>query len=367
MSDSSLSDGPPSGATLEHALRRAVQNVYTSGDLEQLTLKRIRKAAEEDLDLQDGHFKQDTVWKEKSKAIIESEVEAHAAVASHDALARSKDPNSTKSKGPPTNIAKAQSAKRSIKRTSAEAENPKKRRRKSTQDGLDDGPPPEDLSGSDGGGIRRKPLTTRPNKGRVQPAKVSESDASDGEAGKLESKTKATSKESEARDAGGAESESEMSVLLDEEPKAKIHRRKSSPNQLTSKKLSDPKSKKEPKQVQDPDAEEIKRLQGWLVKCGIRKMWYKELSSYDNSKSKIRHLKGMLAEAGMTGRYSVDKANAIREERELKADLEAVQEGAKHWGKVDSEEESNGKPRRRLARGLKELDFLNDDDGEETD
>ena len=158
-----------------------------------------------------------------------------------------------------------------------------------------------------------------------------------------------------------------MSVLLDEEPKAKIQRQNSSPKQPTSKKLSNPKSKKDPKQVQDPDAEEIKRLQGWLVKCGIRKMWYKELSSYDNPKSKIRHLKGMLAEAGMTGRYSVDKANAIREERELKADLEAVQEGAKHWGKVDSEEESNGKPRRRLARGLKELDFLNDDDGEETD
>lgn len=74
MSDSSLSDGPPSDATLEQALRQAVQNVYKTGDLEQLTVKRIRKAAEEDLDLQDGYFKEDTVWKDKSKAIIESEV-----------------------------------------------------------------------------------------------------------------------------------------------------------------------------------------------------------------------------------------------------------------------------------------------------
>lgn len=74
MSESSLSDGPPSDATLEQALRHAVQNVYKSGDLEQLTVKRLRKAAEEDLDLQAGFFKQGAAWKEKSKAIIESEV-----------------------------------------------------------------------------------------------------------------------------------------------------------------------------------------------------------------------------------------------------------------------------------------------------
>lgn len=34
----------------------------------------------------------------------------------------------------------------------------------------------------------------------------------------------------------------------------------------------------------------------------------------------------------MTGRYSNEKAKRIKEERELAADLEAVQEGAKVWG-----------------------------------
>lgn len=215
--------------------------------------------------------------------------------------------------------------------------------------------------------IRRRPPTTRPRKGRAQPAEAPAEDASDSEARQPESEPKATSKEAEASDADGAGSESEMSVVFDEEPKPKTKRRKSSPSQSRSKKVSNPKSRKGSEQVKDPDAEEIKRLQGWLIKCGIRKIWHKELSPYDNSKSKIRHLRGLLADAGMTGRYSVDKANAIKEERELKADLEAVQEGAKHWGKVDSEGEANGKPKRRLARGLKELDFLNDDDGEETD
>ena len=88
MSDSSLSDEPPSDATLEQALRQAVQNVYKKGDLEQLTVKRIRKAAEQDLDLQDGYFKEGIAWKEKSKAIIESEAVRNKLQISHNIARR---------------------------------------------------------------------------------------------------------------------------------------------------------------------------------------------------------------------------------------------------------------------------------------
>ena len=79
----------------------------------------------------------------------------------------------------------------------------------------------------------------------------------------------------------------------------------------------------------------------------------------------------MLTEAGMTGRYSQEKAKQIREERELKQDLEMVQEGAKQWGAEEDdedEESSNAQRQRRLAnRGRKSLAFLEDEDGEETD
>lgn len=175
--------------------------------------------------------------------------------------------------------------------------------------------------------------------------------------------------------AAAHDSDSEMSVLIDEEPKRKSKSRKSdstkstskSTTKSTSKKAGTSKASKGTENPADPDAEEIKRLQGWLVKCGCRKMWYKELAPYDTPKLKIRHLKEMLSDIGMSGRYSIEKATQIREERELKADLEAVQEGEKQWGKDESEEENTSKPRRRLARGLKELDFLNDDDGAETD
>ena len=162
--------------------------------------------------------------------------------------------------------------------------------------------------------------------------------------------------------------DSEMSEVLDEDPKAKGRKRKSD-SAKPARRTGNLKGKKDSEQSTDPNAEEIKRLQGWLIKCGIRKMWHRELAPYDNSKAKIHHLKKLLADAGMTGRYSAEKAKQIKDERELQADLEAVQEGAKQWGKAETEreDETPGKPKRRLARGLQELDFLKDEDGEETD
>ena len=74
MSDSDLSEPPPSAATLELALRRAVDRIYDQGNAEDLTFKRIRKAAEERLDLEDGFYKSRPTWKDKSKAIIESQI-----------------------------------------------------------------------------------------------------------------------------------------------------------------------------------------------------------------------------------------------------------------------------------------------------
>lgn len=159
------------------------------------------------------------------------------------------------------------------------------------------------------------------------------------------------------------ESDSEMSIVLDEPPK-----RKKKDTVLGNTKISSTsKAGKKSEPHTDPNAEEIKRLQGWLVKCGVRKLWGKELAPYDTPKLKIRHLRDMLSKIGMTGRFSAERAKQIREERELKADLEEVQEGAKLWGKEETGEDTSVKPRRRLARSFLELDFLNSDEGEETD
>ena len=169
------------------------------------------------------------------------------------------------------------------------------------------------------------------------------------------------------------DSESDMSVVIDEKPtrKGKTKGSKSrSGKPLPNKVPKSQASKKTDDKPVDANADEIKRLQGWLIKCGIRKMWYRELAPYDTPKLKIQHLKEMLSDAGMTGRYSLERATQIRNERELKAELEAVQEGDKHWGRNESDgEEGPVKPRRRrLAKGLQELDMiLNGSGGEETD
>ncbi|KAI3175689.1 hypothetical protein DTO046C5_2372 [Penicillium roqueforti] len=61
----------------------------------------------------------------------------------------------------------------------------------------------------------------------------------------------------------------------------------------------------------------------------------------------------MLQDAGMTGRPSQEKANQIREERELKADLEQIQQGAKQWGAVsDEDNDEEAKPRRSVMNGF---------------
>lgn len=160
------------------------------------------------------------------------------------------------------------------------------------------------------------------------------------------------------------DSESEMSVVMDEEPKPARKRSKSTETAgKKEKKKAVPKAKGKDQEV-DPDQEEIKRLQGWLVKCGIRKMWWRELQPYETPKAKIKHLKEMLEDAGMTGRYSLDKAKAIRDERELKADLEMIQQGAKHWGTGVEEGGDEPPPRRAVARGRQALAFLEDEEEE---
>lgn len=212
-------------------------------------------------------------------------------------------------------------------------------------------------------------LDTKPNpkQKRTSPGKVASKKSYASSTGGInEQSTGASADNINQLETGkGAESESEMSVVLDEPPKRKKRDTVSRKNVAKSSEIS--KAGKRPETSADPNAEEIKRLQGWLVKCGVRKIWGKELAPYDTPKLKIRHLRALLSQIGMTGRFSAEKAKQIREERELRADLEEVQQGAKLWGTEETGEDSFVRPRRRLARGFTELDFLNSDEGAETD
>lgn len=167
--------------------------------------------------------------------------------------------------------------------------------------------------------------------------------------------------------AAGHDSESEMSVVLDEAPPKRKKSTSIGPKTKTQPKAKAAKPAK-PSELSEEE-QTIKRLQGELLKCGVRKLWHRELATYDTPKAKINHLKQMLKDVGMTGRFSEQKAKAIKERRELEADLEAVQEGAKQWGDEredngESEAEATARPQRRAAAN-RFVDFGEDDDDDD--
>ncbi|RHZ51924.1 putative transcriptional regulator [Aspergillus thermomutatus] len=343
-SDSNQSAAPsiPSDEALEKALRDAVAKIYQSGKMEELTVKRVRLAAERALGLEEGFFKADDVWKLKSEQVIKDEVEVQDRLAQEPAQEEDEEVEEDEQDipSPPPKTAKP------TKRTKSTITSKSRKRRKT------ESPEPKVADDEDTGALSdsedevKKP-TGRQSKTRSERASA-ESDAT-----------------KEATDAEKVDSESEMSVVLDEEPKPSRKRGKSA--ESTSQKGKKKASAKAQDAGLDPNEAEIKRLQGWLVKCGIRKVWSRELAPYDTPKAKIKHLKDMLKDAGMDGRYSIEKAKQIKEKREFEADLAMIKEGEKQWGRGSVEEESDSnRPRRRLNRGRQTLAFL-ESDGEETD
>ncbi|KAL5337319.1 hypothetical protein BJX70DRAFT_248682 [Aspergillus crustosus] len=344
-SEPNESDTPPQplDKELERALRDAVAKIYQSGKMENLTVKRVRIAAEKELQLEEGFYKSNGDWKSRSDQIIKDEVEVQ------DAAAQELKKEEEEDQASPLSTTKP--AKRAKSNSSATA----RKRRKTS---------PESDVGSvlDVDSVEK---TTKSTESKARPKKVVPDLAEEIISDDLESGEEQSSGSPKRPTKIVDHSESEMSVVLDEEPKPKRQRQKKSAGTASVK------AKKAPAKAKDADADpiqaEIKRLQGWLIKCGIRKMWARELAPFETPKAKVKHLKDMLKGAGMDGRFSLEKARQIKEERELREDLEIVQEGAKRWGNETAEDGSDdGQPRRRLNRGRQALAFL-ESDGEETD
>ncbi|KAK5625766.1 hypothetical protein RRF57_001482 [Xylaria bambusicola] len=154
------------------------------------------------------------------------------------------------------------------------------------------------------------------------------------------------------------DSDSSLSSVLDEPPPKKRKGRGAAKEA--------PKSKQSTPKELTGDEVEIKKLQGQLVKCGVRKIWGIELKKYDSdSKAKIRHLRNMLRDVGMDGRFSEAKAREIKERRELMGELEAVNEMNELWGL----EGRGGRASRSKAvrKSLKEESDEDDDDDDDDD
>ena len=68
-----MAHSPPSDSVLEKALRDVVRDTFRRGDHANLTVKRMRTAAEENVGLQHDFFRYNEFWKTRSKEVIEEE------------------------------------------------------------------------------------------------------------------------------------------------------------------------------------------------------------------------------------------------------------------------------------------------------
>ncbi|CAI6335284.1 unnamed protein product [Periconia digitata] len=350
MSDSE-SAYAPSEADISRALIDAVVSIYKSGNEADLTIKRVRARVETEFGLPSGLLKKPG-WGDKTRTVITEAVEKYC---QEDAEELPTPPPKETKKAPKE---KTQGVKRKAAATPKKALKRRKPFSSDEESELSEEEPP------------KKPAWRQ--------KKVVEDEESDGE--EETRPVKAIAQEEDGEDDGDVAmqtpppakaqdegSDSEMSVLIDESPVKKRQKSSQKPAK-EKKKVSAPKTTKAKpasKVDDDPNQAEIKRLQGWLVKCGIRKVWGKELAKCDTPKDKIRHLKGLLSDAGMEGKFSVEKAAKIKEQREFAKDLEEIQAGEAAWGK--QEVTQTGRPRRAANRPPPKVEFpkFSDDEEEE--
>ncbi|KAF2724207.1 hypothetical protein K431DRAFT_291727 [Polychaeton citri CBS 116435] len=359
MSDSDASERSArsmSDEQIERCLGEIVRDALKND--EEVTINSARSKAEAKLDLEEG-FLRNAAWKQRSKDIISAVVE---------------NPESPKAlEKAPTKATPKTGSKRKLQGATSK----NKRRKKVASESEES--EAEALVESDEGDTEPQP-TRRQSRSKKTATSEDQPDNEatvpahgNGQAGDQGSDDESslseppkTSAEPETKAAAGdaaANDSSDFSSVIDEPiPQKKKKRQKKSPSTSVTPKPATKRSAKgktaSAKEV-SPDDEEIKRLQGWLLKCGIRKVWGKELKRFDTSREKVGHLKSLLDDVGMTGRYSQEKARQIKESRELAAELAEAKAFNETWGHnedAESDASDGEKPRRRLKpRGLVDL------------
>jgi hypothetical protein len=69
-----LSQNSQSDKKLESGLREAVATIFQKGNLNDVTVKKVRTMAESIMGLEEGYFKGHEKWKSKSDKLIKDEV-----------------------------------------------------------------------------------------------------------------------------------------------------------------------------------------------------------------------------------------------------------------------------------------------------
>ncbi|CVK87184.1 uncharacterized protein FMAN_05690 [Fusarium mangiferae] len=357
----------PSEDEIEQALLDATYQVYQATP-DETTVNKVRKQTEENLSLDDGFFSS-AEWKQKSKSLIKDRVEklmdGWVPDSNKNADSDREDKTGVKRSSPDVESPepKPKRQKRVTKpRPKSKSKKANKKEESDIETDLESKPSVSselselsDLSEEEKPQKKRKRAAPKHKSKAVELEEGDEEDAIKSESevpgdnddevenGELTSE-KATSSTKPQNSEDGEEGskgdeikpvvdeEDEYSDVIDEPVKPK--RKRKDKKEAGSKPAKATKvATKKAATSDDPNTEEIKRLQGQLTKCGVRKLWHNELKKYgDDTKAKIRHLRKMLTDIGMDGRFSEAKAREIKERRELLAEVESAQEMSALWG-----------------------------------
>ncbi|KAK4182897.1 hypothetical protein QBC35DRAFT_395048 [Podospora australis] len=414
----------PAEKAIVAELADAVRRIYNGPDRDNLTVNYVRQAVEEKLGFDDGFLKEGD-WKAKSKDAIHSalqEAENAEPPSSLPVAPSPKPPAKRKAKADPKNGAgnRNKRAKKSplpepsedeLSEISEPGDNgsdsdsdlsepiPKKRKvakkpankKRIVSDDEDTDPSEKNTPAKPTGKPDTKNKMPKPARvndtselSSIEPPALSDedgaakkdeddgselSDVIDDAPPKSKQKAKSQPKASpvtlaEEEDKGN-ETSSSLSSVIDDGPPTK---RKSKSKDPVKKKAAASTGRKKGGAATEvsPDEAQIKTLQSQLKKCGVNKVWAFEFKKRgdDTPKAKIRRLKEALAEIGMTGRFSEARAKEIKEQRELMADVDAVQQYDQTFGL-----NASGRRARRAGAAKTNLreSFGSDDDDDDED
>ncbi|KAI0058864.1 hypothetical protein BV25DRAFT_1993968 [Artomyces pyxidatus] len=344
--------------------RQTAETAKEEGKLDELTHRLVRKTVEEALSLEPGTLEDDEYKRAMKDAVMgiiqrdgSEDAGTEEAQAVQNKRKRKSDDTPSKETSSPTKVTKERlpgrprpSLKKQFKSaefvtdsdTDEEPEASSSKSKKVESDVEMDNVSPKKKA-------KRAPKAAPSAKPRAKPAsRKSETGASSTARGRTKSKYKSAelvdsdsdalsdakvpsgSKADTAGQSKGAAKEdqdSEPEAPMVEEPPKKKGRTKAKAAEKPAKPKAEPKAKRGKKAAQElsKDEETIKRLKSIVVACGVRKIWTKEFQGLDTPTQQIARLRAILADLGMNGRLSMEKAREIKAERELAKELEDVQ------------------------------------------
>lgn len=121
--------------------------------------------------------------------------------------------------------------------------------------------------------------------------------------------------------------------------------------------------KKESEKTADKSKREahLERLKSYVFKCGVRKVWKKELDGLNVTQS-VAKVTRILEELGMQGRPTLQRCKEIKERREYEKEMEVIDEANILSSKRRSQTTYNPKPAACLADSFAFLSKLGDPD-----